>query len=146
MWVSNSPKRSVTWWWNQIPDLRVSIHSLSAEFLCRGTFLYPFALLNLNVFICSKIGIGLYYIFYMLLSSLFFGVLFILYFVLWHLFIVVECFLVEKQSVRNMSGYALNLWQLWGPSRSAAPQGMQLVVLGVLASKIIFVWMLVFLF
>lgn len=81
------------WWWNQIPDLRVSIHSLSAEFLCRGTFLYPFALLNLNVFICSKIGIGLYYIFYMLLSSLFFGVLFILYFVLWHLFIVVECFL-----------------------------------------------------
>lgn len=146
MWVSNSPKRSVTCWWNQIPDLRVRIHSLSSEFLCCGTFLYPFALLNLNVFICSKIGIGLYYIFYMLLSSLIFGVLFILYFVLWHLFIVVECFLVEKQSVRDTSGYALKLWQLWGPSRSAAPQGMQLVALGVLSSKIIFVWMLVFLF
>lgn len=146
MWVSNSPKRSVTCWWNQIPDLRVRIHSLRSEFLCRGTFLYPFALLNLNVFICSKIGIGLYYIFYMLLNSLIFGVLFILYFVLWHLFIVVECFLVEKQSVRDTSGYALKLWQLWGPSRSAAPQGMQLVALGVLSSKIIFVWMLVFLF
>lgn len=42
-------------------------------------------------------------------SLLIFGVLVILYFVLWHLFIVVECFLVEKQSVRDVSGYALNL-------------------------------------
>lgn len=127
MWVSNSPKRSVTCWWSQTPDLRVSIHSLSSEFLCRGTFLYPFALLNLNVFICSKIGIGLYYIFYMLLSSLVFGVLFILYFVLWHLFIIVECFLVEKQSVRDMSGYALGTFKVCSTSGNATCSAWRLI-------------------